>query len=184
MDESSKARRRHGHRVVSSLGYDEKLIEGNTTEHVMTSDLDRPIKCGGCACFLVSLIFVGAIIGIVIAAVALGFGSASTQTTVYKQSGLLMNSPYGQTLDGSNSPLAMQLPNNLAEGGFIDITYCATSQDAAAHTITFEVGSLATRFDGPFTTATFDGNIGSTICYRPVLNNRVHVVSTFGVTLS
>jgi len=148
------------------------------------SDLDRPIKCGGCACFTISLIVIAAIVGIIIGAVALGYGGASSQTRVYNQSGALRNTPFGQALDGSGSPLGMTLPNNLETAGFTDITYCATARDAAAHTITFEAGTLSPAFDGGFTTATFNGVAGSTICYRPVAADLVHVVSVFGVVLS
>ena len=177
-------RPRRGNRHHQREPIDEPLLVGPEMGDTFEADLDRPIKCGGCACVTISAIVIAAIVGIIIAAVALGYGGASSQTRVYNQSGLLRNTPYGQTLDGSGSPLGMTLPNNLETSGFVDVTYCATSRDAAAHTITFEAGSLTPTFDGGFSTATFDGNPGSTICYRPVAPDRVHVVSVFGVALS
>ncbi len=171
--------------VYGETDVGEPFLEvGNGADDVFDADLDRPIKCGGCACVTISVIVLAVVVSIIIGAVALGYGGASSQTRVYTQSELLRNTPYGQTLDGSGSPLGMTLPNNLESAGFVDVTYCATSRDAAAHTIGFEAGALTPTFDGGFSTATFSGVAGSTICYRAVAPDRVHVTSVFGVALS
>ena len=179
-----RSRRGRSHPRSETLLLGDDVPSEGGLKDTFESDLDRPIKCGGCACVTITAFALAAIVGIIIAAVALGFGGASSQTRVYTQSGVLRNTPYGQTLDGSGAPLAMMLPNNLEEAGFIDVTYCMTSRDAAAHVVTFEAGSLSPTFDGGFTTATFDGVAGSTFCYRAVAPDRVHVTSNFGVTLS
>jgi hypothetical protein len=143
-----------------------------------------PKKCGPFACLVISLAAIVSVLAIIIASVAASGASKHSTQTTYKQTGVLSTSAYTQTLDGGGAALAMTLPNDLLAAGFTYATYTISSRDAAAHTVTITAGTLVTTFDGGFTIATFDGNIGSAMTYAVVEQNRIHVISTFGVTLS
>jgi len=184
-EENVVVRRRHGAQFDSAGGsVRREVVEGTlignggggTYEH------DHWINCSGCACISLVGGIALIILALIIGAVALSSAGVHSQTLVYKQSGALHNSPMGQTLNGNGAPLAMTLPTDLSD--FKDITYTITSSDAAAHTVTITAGTLTTTFDGGNTIATFDGAQGSTMVYRIVAADRIHVVSTFGVTLS
>ena len=137
------------------------------------------IKCGGCACVTIVLLTLAIIALTLVSALALNNAANHNTAKVYSASGELQPNPFGQLLSGGGSPLAMTLPDDVAD--FLHKTYSMTSIDNQTHVLTLPTG---VTFDGGLTVATFDGQIGSSITYRPVLASKIHVVSVFGVTLS
>lgn len=144
----------------------------------------KPIYCGGCGCVTIVILTLAFIASCIILSVVSTEAHKHSSSYVYKQSEELRNSPFAHHLDGSGAPLAMTLPNDLTVTKFLDSTFSVTAQDAAAHTLTITLGALPTTFDGGFTIATFDGNVGSTITFKVVAKDRIHIISAFGVALS
>lgn len=138
----------------------------------------RPINCGWCICLTTFIVAIAVIVCAVLAAVSLSAAYAHYGTRVYTTSGELRNTPLGQTLDGNGGVLTMTLPDKT---DFYDRTFVLADKSGAAHTLTLPAGVF---FDGGFTTATFDGTVGSALVYRRVTQVRVHVLSQFGVALS
>ena len=70
----------------------------------------------------------------------------------------------------------------LAANEFVSaMPYTIVDGSGHAHSVTLPLG---VTFDGGFSTATFNGVKGSAIVLTVVSDKRVHVQSTFGVTLS
>ena len=138
-------------------------------------DKNKSINCGWCGCFTIVFLALWAIALTVIAATQLFSANNHSNSLTFTKSEALKPTPFGQKLDGSGAPLLMTFPVDYV--GFIDQTYHLSSVDAAAHVV-------SGMFDGGFTTATFDGNIGSFIHYRVISKDRINVIKVGGVTLS
>lgn len=133
-----------------------------------------PIKCGGCVCLTVILVVVATVVlaALCIATISNSFGLSQFKT--YTTNGVLPSSPHGSVL--ANGPLSMTL-----DVGASAIPYTITDGSGHPHVVTLPLG---TKFDGVYSTATFDGVKGSTIVIMKVSDVTAHVISKHGVTLS
>lgn len=128
--------------------------------------------------------FAAAILAVIVAAIAIGLGSAAysyygyfTSPASITGSGLLPSTPYAFYIDSSAIPANMILPNNLSE--YVGKVYRIWSRTAQAHTVT--ISGLGSTFDGVATTATFGGAIGDGFEFEVISANFIRVTNPVNV---